>query len=286
MSKIVIVVETGSDISEELKKEYGIYTVPMHVTFGNVTKDDGTFPPKEVRDYYENTGELPKTSAATPYDYQQVFNEIRQQNLFAGILLLGYSAVTTASFQNALSVKKNDPFIECVDTKNVSLGQSAVAVKVAKLIKKHPEWTLKQAAEAAKCISEQTKMLLVPDQLEYLKAGGRVKTAAAFLGTLLGIHPIIELKDGYLCLAKKIHGSIRRTLKKIFNYFIERFSPDTDEIWLGSTTGFEREMKELAISTAKNLGFRNVNWIDAGGVITTHGGPNAFGIAAYCKAQG
>ena len=80
MNKIVIVVETGSDISEELKKEYGIYTIPMHITFGDKTKDDGTFPPCEVCDYYENTGTLPKTSASTPYDYERVFDEIRKKH--------------------------------------------------------------------------------------------------------------------------------------------------------------------------------------------------------------
>lgn len=285
MRKIVIAVETGSDISEELKKEYGIYTVPMHVSFGNVTKDDGTFPPAEVCGYYEKTGELPKTSAAMPPDYERVFKEIKAANPFADILLLGYSAVTTTSFENALKVSSRDPHIACVDTKNVSLGQCAVAVKVAKLIQKHPEWSLKQAAEAAKCVSEQTKMLFVPDKLEYLKAGGRVKTGTAFLGTLLGIHPIIEIKDGYLCLAKKTRGSMRHCIKKLFAYYIENFFPEPDEIWLGGTTGLSPELKELACSAANELGFEDIHWIDAGSVITTHGGPNAFGIAAYCRKK-
>lgn len=283
MSRIVIVVETGSDISEELKKEYGIYTVPMHVTFGNRTKDDGTFSPSEICDYYEKTGVLPKTSASTPYDYTNVFERIRMEYPSADILLLGYSAATTGSFVNALAAKGNDKRIECVDTKNVSIGQSAVAVKTAKLIKAHPEWTLKQAAEAAKCVGEQTKMFFIPDRLDYLKAGGRIKSVAAFVGSLLEIKPLIELKNGCLSLAKKIRGTIRHTMKKIYALFIERYSLDTDEIWIGATTGFPAELKELAVSTAKEFGFGKVNWLDGGGVITTHGGPHAFGIAGYCK---
>ena len=48
MSKIVILAETGSDITEEVAKEYGIKLVPMHVSFGKDTKDDGTFPAEEI----------------------------------------------------------------------------------------------------------------------------------------------------------------------------------------------------------------------------------------------
>ena len=48
MKKIILVAETGSDISPELAERYGIRLVPMHVTFGDVTEDDGTFPPERI----------------------------------------------------------------------------------------------------------------------------------------------------------------------------------------------------------------------------------------------
>ena len=66
MQKIIILAETGSDISPELAEEYGIRLVPMHVSFGNITKDDGSFPPEEVCEYYEKTGNVPKTSGSNP----------------------------------------------------------------------------------------------------------------------------------------------------------------------------------------------------------------------------
>lgn len=283
MSKIIVVVETGSDISEELKKKYGIYSVPMHVTFGNESRDDGTFPPQKVCEYYENTGRVPKTSGSTPYDYAEVFKRIYAEHPFAEILHLGYSAVTTSSFQSALLAKGNDAHIECVDTKNVSIGQCAAAIKVARLIRKNPEWTLKQAAEAAKCVCEHTKMMFVPDKLEYLKAGGRVKSGAALLGSILHIHPVIDIINGYLCVIRKIPGSLNRAISNAFSLFMEKYNPDTEEICIGGTPGFSDKMKDFVISVASEWGFKNINWLNAGNVITTHGGPNAFGIAGYCR---
>ena len=46
--RIVLVAETGSDITPELAKEYGIFLVPMHVSMGDQTLDDGAFPPEDV----------------------------------------------------------------------------------------------------------------------------------------------------------------------------------------------------------------------------------------------
>ena len=45
--KIIITAETGSDISKELAKEHGIVLIPMHVSMGDQTLDDGTFPAEE-----------------------------------------------------------------------------------------------------------------------------------------------------------------------------------------------------------------------------------------------
>lgn len=62
--KIVLVAETGSDITPELAEEYGIFLVPMHVSMGDQTLDDGAFPPEDVCAYYNATGKVPQTSAS------------------------------------------------------------------------------------------------------------------------------------------------------------------------------------------------------------------------------
>lgn len=73
------VAETGADIPRELTERYQIRTVPMHVSFGAVTKDDGAFPAEEICRYYDETGKLPKTSCSTPEDFTRVFNAIHAE---------------------------------------------------------------------------------------------------------------------------------------------------------------------------------------------------------------
>ena len=65
MSKMILVAESGSDITPEMAQENGIVIVPMHVSFGGKTYDDGTFPTTEMFDYYKKHRELPRTSGCT-----------------------------------------------------------------------------------------------------------------------------------------------------------------------------------------------------------------------------
>ena len=97
MNPIIIVAETGSDITPELAAKYNITLVPMHVTFDSHTMDDGSFPVQKICDYYKETGKLPRTSGCSPDDFMLVFDAIHTAHPNAQILYLAYSAVTTCS---------------------------------------------------------------------------------------------------------------------------------------------------------------------------------------------
>ena len=132
MSKIILVAESGSDITPELATRYGVHVVPMHVAFDDKTVDDATFPPEQIVEFYHTTGHLPRTSGSTPEDFEIVFDRIHAEHPDAHILYLAYSAVTTCSYQSAVIAGEGRDYISYVDTRQVSVGQCAVVVEVAK----------------------------------------------------------------------------------------------------------------------------------------------------------
>lgn len=283
MSELIILAETGSDIPKETAAEYGIELVPMHVTFGDETRDDGTFPAEEIYGYYERTGKLPKTSGCVPEDFTKVFGEIREKYPGSHILYLAYSAVTTCSYQSA-KIAIDTGHVEgvtCVDTKQVSAGQYAVVVKMAELLKEHPEWTPKEAAERAVSLSKEVKMSFVPDTLEFLRAGGRVSNAAALAGSLLKLHPCIEILDGYLQATKKYRGNMGKIVPKLVKEYIAEQKLSLDEIYLIWAPGLAEETKKAAEAAAREAGVKKITWVRTGGVITCHGGPGAFGVVGF-----
>jgi DegV family protein with EDD domain len=279
--KYIIVAETGSDISEELAKKYGIYMVPMHVVFGERLRDDGSFLPEEVCDYYEKTGKLPKTSGCNTEDFAKTFKEVFEKYPDSHIVYMAYSAVTTCSYQSAKIAAEDYEHISFIDTKNVTIGQCAAVIRLAQEIEKNPDWAVSEVETAAINIAKSVKMCFIPSNLEYLRAGGRISNATALCGSILSIHPKIEVIDGLLKSTKKYRGKMKKIVLTLMSDYVKEWEFSRDEIWLSSTCGFSESLIEEVINMAYNLGFKKVNWIKNGGVITTHGGPNAFCIAGF-----
>lgn len=283
MSNIILIAETGSDVTPALAKEYGIYLVPMHVSLGETTLDDGAFPPEDVCAYYDRTGKVPRTSACNPEDFAVVLDEIHAKYPDKQILHLAYSAITTCSYQNALIASEDRDYVRSVDTKHVSVGQAWVVIAVAQLLREKPEITLDEAAEAAIRISENVQMCFIPDNLDYLRAGGRVSNAVALVGNLLNLHPCIEIIDGKLIAQKKYRGSTKKIIPKLIADFMAKHTLKKDLIRFIYSSGLSDECRSIAEETARSMGFQQTEWIKAGCVITCHGGPGAFGIVGIAE---
>ena len=280
---IVIMAETGADIPQELAERYNIQIVPMHVTFGNETRDDGTFPSEEVCAYYDRTGVLPKTSGCVPEDFTKAFDEVHAKWPNAQILYLAYSSVTTCSYQSALIAAEGRDYVTALDTKAVCAGQCSIVIEMARLLEQYPEWTIAEAAEAAKPLIEKNRMCFIPDDLEYLRAGGRVSNAVALVGRVLGIHPLIEIQDGNLVATDKLRGKLIKLAPQLVKSYAAKHNLDKKELWLIWTPGFPDEVRRAAEEAAREYGFENVIWIKSGGVITTHSGPSAFGVVGFAR---
>ena len=281
MSSIILLAETGSDITPELARELNIRLVPMHVSMGDVTLDDGTFPADDIHAYYERTGKTPTTSGSTPYDFETVLEEIFQADPNARILYLAYSAVTTCSYHScelALEEKSYAGNVRLVDTKHVSVGQGAVVMATARWLREHPEATLEEAAAKAEEIGLQTRMCFIPKNLDYLRAGGRCSNAVALVGNLLNLHPCIEIIDGRLIAGKKYRGAMTKLAPALLREFTEKHSLSKEHIYFINTPNMDETIRTVLDAEAAALGYRKVTWMRTGCVITSHGGPGAFGI--------
>lgn len=284
MKPVILVAETGSDITPELAARYHIQIVPMHVSFETETLDDGSFPPQKIVDYYRSTGKLPKTSGSTPDDFARVFDELQAKFPGSPILYLAYSAVTTCSYQSACIAAEGREGITMIDTRQVSIGQANVVLAVAKLLEQHPEMSVDEAAAAANDLIARARMCFLPDNLEFLRAGGRVSNVA-FLGSrILSLHPCIEILDGKLVATKKYRGKMAKVAAHLIADYAEKYDLDRNCLFLVRTVGLDESVIESVETAARECGFRETDWIQANGVITTHGGPAAFGLAGFAKA--
>ena len=85
---------------------------------------------------------------------------------------------------------------------------------------------------------------------------------------------------------KKYRGKMSKVAAQLVTDFAEKYDLDREEcLWFVHVTGFSDSVREIVENAAKEAGFQKTRWIQAGGVITTHGGPAAFGLAGFSRKK-
>lgn len=283
MNKIIFSTESGADLSKELVDKYNIYVAPMHVIMDDTDYPDGTIPVTDIYDYYDRTNEIPSTTSTNPQEYTDMFERIRKDEPESIIVHIGYTSRASSSFQHATIAAKDFEHIHLIDALNVSGGLGALVLFAAKLIEKQPDISVDKLVEDIELKVPKSRFSFVPGSLDFLRAGGRVSNAAYIGAALLKIKPLIELIDGKLTSTKKYRGKMSQVVEKMFTDYISKYNLDKESIYLLFSVGLDDSVKKRMEELAKEAGFKHIQWVQAGNVISTHAGPGGAGFAALEK---
>ena len=281
MKNIYIVTETGGDLFQSDARKYEIEVVPMHVQMEGESRDDGAFPVTDIFDSYKRTKILPKTSATNPHEYKQAFDRIMKKNPDAQIVHLAYSAITTASYHNAVLASEGMTNVTHIDTKMVTGGQRAIVLKVAEFVENNPDATIQQIKEYTDELVDKCEFAFFPGDLEYLKAGGRVSNAAYLVASMLNLKPLIEMIDGKLVGTKKYRGNNDKVFVKFLDEYLANNTFEKDSFFMVWSPGLADTVKKQLEDVAAKHGYKNFTWVPTGCVISTHAGPGAFGVGGF-----
>ena len=281
MKKITIIADSTCDLSEELKKEYGVKILPLYVNFENeVYKDGVDITPKELYAKVEQTKKLPKTSAASVGDYLTIFKEELDKG--NDVLLITISSFFSSTYQNSLLASQDfdSSRIEIVDSLNLSSGIGLLVLKACKF--RDSGLDIHQIKEKLLPIIPNVRSKFAVDSLEYLHKGGRCSGASRLFGTLLQIKPVIIVKDGKMDVAAKTHGK-KKALDYMLNDIIEnKDNVDLDHIMITHTYA-DQEAEILKNKLIEIFPNARINITTAGCVISSHCGKGTIGILYILK---
>ena len=284
MGRIFITAETGCDVPAAEAAELGVTLVPMHVSIGDKTIDDGTIAPAEMLEQCRQLGVLPRTSGCVPADFTAVFDRLHAEDADAKILHIAYSAATTCSLESAIAASEGRNYVLTLDTQHVTVGQGLVVRETARWVREHPEASVEEARDFAVALSARVRMAFLPGDLGYLRAGGRLSNVAFLGATLLKIKPVVELQEGKLVATKKLRGSMASAAVALIDYLALREAFEPERIVFVKSPGLPEQVQQLATEHARELGFETVEWYETGNVITSHCGPGALGVTFVAKA--
>ena len=279
MSEIVIIAESGYDVPAAEAAELGIEIVPMHVSIGQKTIDDGELPPAEMLEECRQLGVLPRTSGCTPGDFSVVLDRVHAEHPNAQILYIAYSAVTTCSYESARTAAEGRDYVHMFDTRHVTIGQGFVVTQTARHLAENPDISVEELMAWSEELAGRVRMGFVPGDLGYLRAGGRLSNAAFVGATLLRIKPIIELLEGKLVATKKLRGNMEKAALGLMDHMALQGDYDTDVVYLLHSAGLPDSIQRAAEEHARELGFKSIRWYESHNVITSHCGPGSFALA-------
>jgi DegV family protein with EDD domain len=193
---VKVVTDSCSDITPQLARELGITVVPLYVQFGDeIYRDNVDLGTEEFYHKLETSKIRPATSTATPADFAKVFTKLAEETKEILTITLSekFSATYAAVLQGKAMVKK-DCQIEVIDSRAGAGAQMLLVVLAAQMAQAGAN--LEQIADRVRRAIPRVHVRISFDTLEYLRKGGRIGKAQAFLGGLLKVNPILGIKDG------------------------------------------------------------------------------------------
>ena len=274
---VKIISDSTCDLSEELIKKYDIDIAPLTVILGEKNGHDGTeITPDDIYKYVDASGELPKTSAVSIWEYTNTFKSWREQGY--EIVHFCISNKFSSSVQNAYSAAQEVNGVYVVDTMNLSTGQGLVVLRAAELAKegKSAEEIVKECED----MIPRVEASFVINSIDYLRKGGRCSALAALGANVFQIKPCINVIDGAMTTGKKYRGTIKKVMQ---DYSKDRLSGrddiDKHRIFITHTKCDESEVeavKQLVMQYCPDVD--EILETVAGATVTTHCGPETLGV--------
>ena len=278
-----LVTDSTADIPQDQAQAAGITVVPLTVFFGDEAYLDGV--ELDNASFYRKlqaSKELPHTSQPSPAAFQEAYVHLINEGADA-ILSVHLSSKLSGTYQSACTAWDTLPDtvnkipIEIIDSQNISIAMSRSIMRAAQEAREG----LGLSEIKAHILDElaRTRILCVLDTLEYVKRGGRIGGARAFLGNMLSVKPIISLKDGEVIPVEQ-----PRTRNKAYARVAELVQEmgKIEHVSIAeSSEGFAQQLAQVI----KTVYAGDLPIYKLGAVLGTHTGPGTAAIAVVIEKQ-
>lgn len=211
-----VVTDSVADIPAVLTDRLKVTVVPLIVRFGSESFSDGVdITNEEFYRRLKNGGDFPDTSAPAPGDFALVFDKLAAE--CDEILVILVSAKLSATYDAACrgrELMKKECRVEIVDSRWAAMAEGFIVLAAARAA---VGADLDQIMEEVRRIRDRVDFLCTFDTLEYLRRGGRIGAAQAFLGSVLKINPLINLRNGVVMPAGRTR-SRRQAIDRLYEF--------------------------------------------------------------------
>lgn len=276
---VTVITDTTAGLSEEVAQRYDIPVIPQVIIFGTDSYlegqeiDHATFM-KRLR----ASQQLPKTSAPPPELFSETFERLAPRG--DAILCIHPSAELSGTVRSATVAADDfpDADIRIIDTR-------VIGSPLATLVTLAAQWA--EAGHNADAIEERVRDMIprcrvyfLVATLEYLAKNGRIGDAAALLGSVLRVKPILTLRDGRADQYERTRTQ-KRAVARLKDLVLEQIPGDGSGHLSIMHAAVPDQAQALADDLCGTLGLSAVPILDVPPAIVTHAGPGVLAVAFF-----
>lgn len=270
-----IVTDSTADLPPETARELGVSVVPLTVIFGEESFLEGIDMSTEL--FYERlveSKELPKTSAPSVGQFIEAYEAALKED--DEIVSIHISSKLSATHNNAVQAANQladtGAKVEVVDSGLVSLGLGIVVQAAARAAQQGG--SLEDVKALVDEMIPRVHIIVAVNTLEYLRRGGRIGRARAFLGSVLAVKPLLSIHDGEVAPEERVRTK-KAAHQRLFQ--IATSYPNIAEFAIAYSTNAS-DADELRAKLAEAEPQAKISVSKVGPVIGVHAGPGVLGI--------
>ncbi len=276
--------DTNSGITSEEAKEMGIFSLPMPVIIDDNVFFEGT--DINQKEYFEalTSGKDVKTSQPSPGDVLDMWDAIFEEGYDEIVYIPMSSGLSASCHASTMLSEEYDGKVQVADNHRISVTMRTSIIDAMKMAEKG--MSAKEIKDRLEANAFNASIYLAVDTLEYLKKGGRVTAAAATVGTVLNIKPVLTIQGEKLDAFAKIRGMKKaqsKMLDALENDINERFKDyDKSRMMIGVAAFVEdaSEAKEWKKAVEERFSdVKDIYYDDLSFSVGCHVGPGTLGVA-------
>ena len=223
------------------------------------------------------SGSKPTTSQINVGQFEDVFRQYAQEG--TAVLYMAFASALSGTYQSAVMAREMvledypEAIITILDTKAASMGEGLLVMKAVEA--RAAGQSLEQTADLLQSLVPRVKTYFLVDDLNHLMRGGRISKAAALMGSLVNIKPIIAVTaDGSLDSVAKVRGK-KKAQAEVVGMTLETISEPLVVIAYAGEKEVAENVKEKLLASGQ---VTEVLILPLGPVISTHTGPGTLGL--------
>ena len=281
--KTAIMTDTNSGITKDIAKELGIYVIPMPVIIDEKTYyENDTITEEEFFCALSGDRHI-TTSQPSPGDVMDLWDQILDEG-YDELVYIPMSSGLSNSCAAALGYSQEyDGKVEVIDNHRISVTMYQSVLHARDLALQGA--SAKEIKTALEDDAYNSSIYLAVNTLEYLKKGGRITPAAALIGSVLSIKPILTIQGEKLDSYAKTRGSMKKAEEKMLSAvqadIEKRFSSlDQTKLHIGAAgAGLTVEQQEEWVNLLRSkFPGADIFYSPLSASVSVHTGPGAVGI--------